>query len=516
MTPRSVGSEDGSLSFVALAEPVTDVLTNRTGFIVLHPVEGVAGRPVKVLHDDGSEVVSSFPDAVDPRCPFTDIRALSHEFAPGAWVNCTMEGDAFEMEDQRNWSDASYKTYVRPLRRPWPYTLKKGEQMRQAVKLAISGDIPRAAAAAGNKVFISLGDVAGTMPRLGLGVPAQEAGPALEQHGLVKRLSPGWLVCQVDLRDGSGLQALGDYRSLGEFSGAPVTLEVITRGSLDPDSELQEVAQAARRAGLEPEAIAVFAAQDMESRQPDAQWPHMPSFEETYAAARKAFPGVRLGGGMASYFTELNRKRPPAGSLDYVTFTTCPTVHAADDISVMETNEAIPYLVSSTREFMGGSVPIRIGPSQIGCRENPYGKSTAANPGNGRVCLSAMDPRQRGLFNAAWMLAYVAACARSGVEAVALGAPTGQFGHIYRRTDFGQPWYDGLDAPAVYPGFHVFADLARLGGESTPGVDVKGAGVAALAVKHAGRHTLWLANLTADPVAAEIAGSGRQGANRAA
>jgi D-apionolactonase len=121
------------------------------------------------------------------------------------------------------------------------------------------------------------------------------------------------------------------------------------------------------------------------------------------------------------------------------------------------------------------------------------------------VCLSAMDPRQRGLFNAAWMLAYVAACARSGVEAVALGAPTGQFGHIYRRTDFGQPWYDGLDAPAVYPGFHVFADLARLGGESTPGVDVKGAGVAALAVKHAGRHTLWVANLTADPVAAEIA-----------
>jgi hypothetical protein len=103
------------------------------------------------------------------------------------------------------------------------------------------------------------------------------------------------------------------------------------------------------------------------------------------------------------------------------------------------------------------------------------------------------------------MLAYVAACAGSGVEAVALGAPTGQFGHIYRRTDFREPWFDGLAGPAVYPGFHLLADLARLGGEVLTGVDVKGTGIAALAVKHAGGQTLWLANLTADPREADVA-----------
>src|SRR5215510_5316347 len=37
------GKSDGSLSFEALATPETDVVTNRTGFVVLHPVEGVAG-----------------------------------------------------------------------------------------------------------------------------------------------------------------------------------------------------------------------------------------------------------------------------------------------------------------------------------------------------------------------------------------------------------------------------------------------------------------------------------------
>ena len=50
---------------------------------------------------------------------------------------CTMEGDAYEMEDQRNWTDASYKTYIRPLALPWPYTIKKGARFAQKVTLAV-------------------------------------------------------------------------------------------------------------------------------------------------------------------------------------------------------------------------------------------------------------------------------------------------------------------------------------------------------------------------------------------
>src|SRR5262249_12520376 len=104
------GRSDGSLSFEAVATPETDVVTNRTGFIVLHPVDGVAGHPVRVLHVDGREEEAVFPETIDPMCPFQSIRALSHQIAPQLWATCTMEGDTFEMEDQRNWSDASYKT----------------------------------------------------------------------------------------------------------------------------------------------------------------------------------------------------------------------------------------------------------------------------------------------------------------------------------------------------------------------------------------------------------------------
>jgi len=503
---RIFGGSDGSLSFEALADPQTEVLTNRTGFIVLHPIEDLAGRPVRVRYGDGREDLSAFPAAIDPRCPFREVTALSHEFAPGAWVTCAMEGDTFEMEDQRNWTDASYKTYVRSLLRPWPYVLPKGEKFRQAIRLSVSGNVPQyAAGGAQAPIRLTPGSAAGRMPRIGTGVTAQEAAHALAMPDLVKGMGLKVLVCQIDLRLGQGRAEIDTYKTLAALSGAAIVLEIITQGTLDPDGELAPIGGAVRDSGIRLEAVSVFPQQELKSVQPDVPWPPMPTFEETYGAARKAFPGVTLGGGMASYFTELNRKRPPPGSLDYVTFTTCPAVHAADDVSVMETLEAIPHLIRSTRGFMGKDKPLRIGPSQLGCRENPYGQATTPNPDNGRSCLSRIDPRQRGLFNAAWTVGYIAACAGEGVDVVTLGELTGPFGHIYRKADFIQPWYDGQGGNLLYPAFHVLSGLARLSGAELLGVASTGFGkVAAIALRGDAGTTVWVANLTEERQAVEL------------
>lgn len=489
-----VGSPDGSLSFSAVAEPVTDVLTNRTGFIVLHPVDGVAGRPVKVEHTDGRVEVSTFPALIDPVQPFLDIRALSHEALPGVWATCRMEGDAFEMEDQRNWSDASYKTYVRPLARPWPYLLKAGEALRQSVTVTLSGAPPVAAAGGEGPVVVEIGGESGaTMPAIGLGVPAAEGENAVAVAGLVKALGPRDLVCAFDARR-DGARELAAYRALGEKTGAAIVLETVIAGD-DPAAELAAVAAAVKQAGLGLAAITVAPAADLRSILPGTPWPPVAPAEAIAAAARAAFPGVPLCGGMLSYFTELNRKRPPAALLDYVTHTTCPIVHAADDRSVMETLEAMPSILSSTRAFIGDT-PYRIGPSAIGCRQNPYGKATTPNPRDERVCLAENDPRQRGLFNAAWTLAYVAACARGGVEAVAMSAPTGPFGVLHRKGEAPKPGYDGA-TDALYPVFHVLAALARCTGRPLLETRVSRSGaIDAFAIGGAERTTLFIANLT--------------------
>ena len=100
-----------------------------------------------------------------------------------------MEGDTWEMEDHRNWTDASFKTYVRPLALPWPYTLKAGERSSNRSQLTLSGTAPKAAESAGSKgVEVKLGAaIRETMPPVGLGMPAEEIDHALARLDCCKR-----------------------------------------------------------------------------------------------------------------------------------------------------------------------------------------------------------------------------------------------------------------------------------------------------------------------------------------
>jgi hypothetical protein len=117
-----------------------------------------------------------------------------------------------------------------------------------------------------------------------------------------------------------------------------------------------------------------------------------------------------------------------------------------------------------------------------------------------------MDPRQRGLIGAAWNLGYVAHLARGGVEAVALSAPVGEFGVVYAKMDFEQPWFD-QQGSGVYPVYHVIRGLAAGAGKAMLSTELSdGASVQAVAYRDGGKTTLWIANLTGEPQDVEIGG----------
>src|SRR5262249_1596858 len=151
-------------------------------------------------------------------------------------------------------------------------------------------------------------------------------------------------------------------------------------------------------------------------------------------------------------------------------------------------------------------LPYRLGPSAIGMRYNPYGATLEANAGNRRVAFARQDPRQRGLFGAAFALGYYARAAAAGVEAVCLGAITPPFGLVFRRTDYPQPWFDeqhsanDIAAP-VYPLHHLImaiASAARATVRAAQSTDEKRA--LGLCYQKAGEEpVLWVANLTAIP-----------------
>jgi hypothetical protein len=432
---------------------------------------------------------------------------MTHEPVPGVRATLRMEGDTWETEDHRNWSDASFKTYSRPLALPWPYMVPGGTEVRHTVTLSFAGRLPSAPGSEGGPVRITLGREAGTMPRLGLSVLPEDAELALSVVDVVKQAGPQHLNCRIDLREASWQEALPRYRELAQRVGAEVVLEVIIPGSESPAAEIGRAAAAVQAARLRPAAVVVTPAADLKSYPPGTPLPEgVPSWREIIDAARAAFPSARIGGGMLSNFTELNRKRPPAQHLDFITHATSTLIHACDDRTVMENLETIGHIIRSTQAFSGAAA-YRIGPAHIGNSFNPYGADYTANPDNRRITMARIEPRHRGLFGAAWHLGYFSEVARGGLEAATMASPAGEFGIAYARLPHAQPGLDDIRGAKVYPVFHVIRGLAAAAGARRIDADSSDPGrLRALAWRDGGRTQLWLANLRAEPLEVELDG----------
>ncbi len=505
-----VAESERSLVFTVEFEPETEFRTSRTGFVVLHPVEGVAGEACFITHSDGAAEETSFPGLISPFQPFYDIAAMRHRVSPGVWLTCAFEGaDPWETEDQRNWTDASYKTYYRPLALPFPYTLAAGETLRQVATLTIEGGSAAVATGAGDDgaVEIALGGATGThMPEIGLGVANRERDHLDHGLDLLKALDPGHIVCECDPRDAHAAEALAAGRSLAEALDAEVVLEITVPCEGPVLDEFAAAAEIAARAGLKPDAIVPEQARLLKFTLEKIPALGIPDFDEVYAAARAAFPGVRLGGGVFTNFTELNRNVATPDLFDFLTHATCAVVHEPDDRSVIETLQTLPDIVASTKALAGGK-PYRIAPSAIGMRFNPYGPDVHQNGDNGRYSFNRQDPRHRALLGAAFTLGYAGRVAPLGLEALALGQPSGALGMVYRRTEHPQPWFDDLDGPAVPPLYHIVAALAAAKGAAVRTVTSSDATqVLGLAYETAGGTLLWLANLTPEQQTVTVSG----------
>ncbi len=114
---------------------------NRIGLVVLHPTSE-AGRDVSVVSPDGNVTAGAFPTDIRPDLVFTDISSLEWADA-GTAFDLGFSGDIFETEDQRNWSDGSFKTYSTPSALPIPVDVAAGDTVTQSVSIeALSIETP--------------------------------------------------------------------------------------------------------------------------------------------------------------------------------------------------------------------------------------------------------------------------------------------------------------------------------------------------------------------------------------
>ena len=479
-----VGRASGRLHAKATGTSPNGFQTNRTGFVVLHPLGGTVGRPLLVEHADGTRTHTAFPILVQPDQPALDIVGLGYDPAPNLHLALAFRGDVFEMEDHRNWTDASFKTYSRPLSRGYPYAIAAGEKLAQEIDLSVSG-VAVAVPCSRSAPTVRWGDAdadadLGSMPAIGLYADAALLDRPALPFAEIASLAPSYLQARLDLRDDGWAARAAAARGLAHHAGCALQLDVII-AALDIPAEL--AALAGWVAGHPPvDRLFVIPARDLKSRPPA----HLPAGEtaldDVLSAARALFPGLPMVAGMPVGFPELNRNRPPRG-LDMLAHASQAIVHAADDRSIMETLEALPHVIATARGF-AGAVPYRLGPASIGLPPSAAAAPPIRTDGSRRSAISDCDPRQRGLFAAAFLLGIVAAT--RGVDALTLGAPIGDIGLL-------EP------SGQIRPVAAAFAMAARLAGSPRLMAEHDAPHqIAAFAARSADGPTLCLANLTGE------------------
>jgi hypothetical protein len=95
----------------------------------------------------GESHSGTFPTLVAPQCYDDDLAVYEGMFTsfqrleidmPPLRATLVFEGDEFEVEDQRNWTDASFKVYSTPLRLGYPHRAEAGQRFDQRVTLEVS------------------------------------------------------------------------------------------------------------------------------------------------------------------------------------------------------------------------------------------------------------------------------------------------------------------------------------------------------------------------------------------
>ena len=204
------------------------MLYNRIGFCALKPPRDYAGRPLRAQSPDGV-VTSTLLDLIGPQrfengfyIPlFPSVSRLEVDLENGPTTVFEFQGDLFETEDQRNWSDASFKTYCTPLLRGFPHKLDDGEELSQSVIVHAAGATRARRAPAFPKPEI--GTPTGTrVPSVGLQIGSVE--PSQVELGLLRALRLGHLRADIHLGNPSWESALA--RSLRICDSIGVELEL--------------------------------------------------------------------------------------------------------------------------------------------------------------------------------------------------------------------------------------------------------------------------------------------------
>jgi hypothetical protein len=442
-TGRVTGDTDGTITYEMDGAANAAFTRNRIGICLLHPERECAGEACTVEHNDGTVEDTQFPLEISPHQAFRNLRAITHRISGDLSAKVTLNGEIFETEDQRNWTDDSFKTYGTPMDLPRPVLLEAGSPVRQAAKIELVGPRPTASNTTVKSAPVRLFPVPGRgpavgrpVPSIGIGVPTATGVSGLGDEA-IRRLRPAHVRLEVFPLNPNWKSDLRAATELAQGLGAGLELALYL--SADAAQEISAIKAATK--GTSVTSITAFAAGAHETPNEYAA--------EVVPLLRDAWPGAKIGVGSAADYCQLNRGRTSVSGADFVAYSINPQIHAFDDSSIMDTLSAQATTVRSAKALYP-QAGVHVAPVSLLPRFNgnvppsPLGFGPA--PG---------DPRQSELFTAAWAAGSYKYLAEAGAESITYFEAVGPAGLKPTETP---------DGSGVWPAYHPIRFIQNVTG----------------------------------------------------
>ncbi len=440
------GKSDNSLIFTFEGEALSAFRRNRIGLCVLHPVEDYAGKNCIIDHSDGSTEHSSFPEEISPHQIFRNIKSM--RWMTGG-LNCFLdfEGDIFETEDQRNWSDSTFKTYSTPLSLTFPVKIEKGTVISQKITLHVEGN-PQMISETDNLTSIMLmPEQIVRLPEVGICQSGRSFPLSIAEKKQLRAVDFDTYRIDLLLSDPEWEKKAENGFHDSYDLGWPVMYALIFNDNFR--DQLNDFFKWYSWRKPSVRSVLIF----------HKDYPSTPEKMaiELIPLIREKIAGVRIGTGSNANFAEINRNRPADTGNDFISFSVHPQEHASDNYTVTENLIAQKYLVKSAAQFAGNK-GICVSPVTLARRFNSN-VSYFELPCEDNLIPPQVDSRQLSLFGACWTAASLKYLCESDAEIITFYETTGERGII--QGDLDSRWPDQFPSSQgdVFPTYFVFRYL---------------------------------------------------------
>jgi hypothetical protein len=425
---------------------------NRIGLVVLHHPDD-AGAAACAISPAGARTIGAFPCGVSPHQPFSDFTTFQWT-RRGIDVALDFAGDVFEMEDQRNWSDASFKTYSTPLALPFPVAVAAGDEVAQSLAItAIGVGVGVAVSSPPIELVPTSSSIATLGTSIGAGDrPADIAGWPL-----------GFVLAELDVDDPMSTVVLRTAVDAAASGCGLLDLRLIG------DAEYPREADSAVRALLASVPANMLGRVALFDRRSHVTEPALMDVLRSCVEGRQK---TTILAGARSHFTELNRN---AWRLSFAgcaaVFAMTPQMHAYEIAHIVDTIGVQPLLVEQAHELSHGA-EVHVGPVTLEQRFNAV--ATRATSDGDHVIEH--DDIYAHPMVIPWVFAAVVGLSAAGAKSISLLRASGPRGLV-------------LDDSWTFAG-SVIRELAAKSGESLRAIGRDAETVAAVI-----GDSLWVADL---------------------